>query len=125
MKKILIILPVLIVLAVAYRFVQTIPGNIGTGESKPSPNGAFTAHAMDMNSESFWGKKRSWFEFTLENSSSGHILQELETDPINGPYFGSRDSYSVIRWDSNSTEVVFWFPSTEIKMKVEPDKDSG
>ena len=112
-------------LAVAYRFIQIIPANVGTGESRESTDKKYQATAYDWSSESFFGKKRHWFEFKIEDTQSGQVIQKLETDPIKGPYFGSRSSHSVVHWKDDSTEVVFTFPSIKIKMRVKPEKDSG
>jgi hypothetical protein len=121
MNKVVIIIICLAVLAVgvAYRFVQIIPRNMGTGESKPSPNNEFIATAFDWSSESFFGKTRFWYEFKIENKNSHELIQQIETTPIPGPYFGSRSSHSVINWNENSSEVVFTFPTLELKMKTE------
>ena len=130
MKKILIIIAIAIilivfVLAVAYRFIQIIPGNVGTGETRESPDKKYQATAYDWSSESFWGKTRYWFEFKIEETQTGRVLQRIETTPIQGPYFGSRSSHRVVRWTDDSTQVVFKFPSVDIKMRVKPDKDPG
>lgn len=123
MKKILIILSlVIVILAVAYRFVQIIPGNVGTGETRESPDQEYQATAYDWSSESFFGRKRRWFEFRVEDAQSGEVIQSLETDPIEGPYFGSRSDHRVVHWKADSTEVVFKFPSIDIKMRVAPTK---
>lgn len=125
MKRILVALPIIVILAAAYRFTQILPGNVGTGETKESPNKKYQATAYNWSSESFWGKERYWFEFKVEDAQSGQIIQKLETDPIEGPYFGSRSSHSVIQWQEDSTEVIFEFPGIDIKMRVEPEPYSG
>jgi hypothetical protein len=132
MKNLIIIsfIAIFIVVAgVSYRFLQVLPGNIGTGEIIKSPNGKYQAVANDCHSESFWGKKRHWYEFKIEEVASGKIIQRLETDPIDGPYFGSRSKHKVTFWSDDSKEVVFKFPKINIKMRLEENtmanKDSG
>ena len=119
-----IIISSIILLAVAYRFIQIVPGNVGTGEIRESPNRKYRATASDWASESFWGQKRRWFEFKIEDATSGRAIRGLETDPIAGPYFGSRSSHRVIFWNEDSTEVTFEFPGIDIKMRVESGEDS-
>ena len=124
-KGIIVIASIVIGLAVAYRFIQILPGNVGTGETRESPDKKYQATAYDWSSESFWGTKRHWFEFKIEEVTSGRTVQKLETDPIAGPYFGSRSSHRVVHWKDDSTEVIFRFPHIDISMRVEPEKDSG
>ena len=125
MKKVLIILSLIIVLAGAYRFIQTTFSTIGTGETCESPDKKYLATAYEWSSESFWGERRYWFEFKVEDTQFGQVIQRLETDPIDGPCFGSRSSHRVVYWNDDSTEVIFTFPSVDIKMRVDPGEDSG
>ncbi|MBN2713637.1 MAG: hypothetical protein JXR97_14545 [Planctomycetes bacterium] len=119
----MIIVWITIVLTVIYRFIQIIPENVGTGETKKSPDNNYQATAYAWSSESFWGEKRSWFEFKIEDVKSGNVVQKLETDPIAGPYFGSRSSYRIIYWKDDSSEVIFKFPYIDIKMRIKPEEE--
>jgi hypothetical protein len=84
---------------------------IGTGESKRSPDGRFEAHITDWYDESFFGTQRRWFEFEV----TGGAYQKIVTDPIPGPYFGSRSTNRVIHWSDDSAVVRFVFPGREIR----------
>lgn len=110
-------------MVVAYRYVQTLASSVGTGETRKSPDKQYQATAYDWTSVSFWGQERHRFEFKVEDTASGQVIQRLETDPIPGPYFGSRSSHSVVHWCQDSTEVLFKFPDIDIKMKVAPQGD--
>ena len=86
---------------------------IGTGDSAKSPNGRYEAFVTDWYDESFFGRSRHWFEFEVRGGSP----QKLVTDPIPGPYFGSRSTNTVIFWADDSSVVRFVFPASEIRMK--------
>ena len=109
-----ILIVILLLCGAGYRAWQVLPYPVGTGESKKSPNGRFEASATDYYDESFWGRSRHWFEFEL---LGGTKRQRVVTDPIPGPYFGSRSTHSVIFWADDSSSVRFVFPTVEIAMK--------
>ena len=95
------------------RALHVMPYPIGTGETQKSPNGQYEASVTDWYDESYWGYSRQWFEFEVVGGTSKSLI----TDPISGPYFGSRSSHSVIHWKPDSSAVSFVFPSVEIRMK--------
>ncbi len=107
---------VLLMGAVSYRVWRILPYPVGTGESKKSPNGRFEALVTDYYDENFWGYLRRWFEFEIRG---GAMKQHLVTDPIPGPYFGSRSAQSVVYWAEDSSSVRFVFPLVEIRIKPE------
>jgi len=108
----LIVAGMLVVFYAGRRALQVMAYPIGTGESKKSPDGRFEAHVTDWYDESYFGHQRQWFEFRVTGGSS----QRLVTDPIPGPYFGSRSTNTVIYWSDDSAFVRFVFPATEIRM---------
>lgn len=108
----LFLVGLLITFFAGWRVLQVMAYPIGTGESRMSPDGRYEAHVTDWYDESFFGSQRHWFEFSITRGSS----QRLITDPIPGPYFGSRSSHKVIYWDDSSSSVRFVFPTMEIKM---------
>ena len=112
-SAICVLLVLVVCSAASYRFLQILPYPIGTGEIKKSPSGRYEASIRDFYDESFFGKKRRWFRFEI----NGHSKQVLITDPIEGPYFGSRSSISVIRWAEDESYVVFDFPTVEVRLK--------
>ena len=125
MKKILAIVALVVLLcgAAGARYLQVAVNHIGTGETVTSPDKKYEAAARAWWSESFWGSKRHWFEFSVRNARSGNIIRTIETTPIKGPPFGSRSSHSVIKWKETSDAVTFTFPDIEIQMTVHPDSD--
>jgi hypothetical protein len=107
----------IVLFAVVFRFGQIFLSKVGTGECIESPNKKYEADVMDYSSKRFWSKECRWFEFELR-SKDGKILRYLKTDPIEGPYFGSRSSHKIVFWKEDSSEVVFKFPDVEIKFKT-------
>lgn len=95
------------------RALQVMAFPIGSGESKKSPDGRFEAHVTDWYAESYFGQQRHWFEFKI----SGGRSPRLVTDPVPGPYFGSRSTNTVIEWAEDSSFVRFVFPTMELRMK--------
>ena len=113
-----------VVLAIAgacagYRVWRILAYPIGTGQKADSPDGRFSASVMSFYDEDFWGHSRSWFEFKLARKSDRNVIQSLVTDPIAGPYFGSRSTNSVISWSENSKTVNFVFPKVVLTMNAE------
>lgn len=121
MKKPLIVgaIVVLVAVAIAYRVLQITVNKFGTGESKESPDKKYEATVHEYWSESFWGTKRHWYEFGMKEMQFGEIIQKLETEPIKGPYFGSRSGHSIITWGTDSSAATFNFPGITITMDVE------
>jgi hypothetical protein len=109
----LVVAGLLVVFFAGRRAVQVMAYPIGTGESKKSPDGRYAAHVTDWYDESYFGHTRQWFEFRVTGGSS----QRLVTDPIPGPYFGSRSTNTIVYWADDSSFVRFVFPATEIRMK--------
>lgn len=106
-------LVVVFLLVSGYRFWKILPYPVGTGEAKKSPTGRYEAAVTDYYDETFFGKKKRWFQFEIRGNSQ----RILVTDAIDGPYFGSRSATSVIQWTSDESNVVFSFPAVEIRMK--------
>jgi hypothetical protein len=109
----LVALGLLLGLLAGRRALEVWPYPIGTGDSQKSPDGRYEAFITDWHDESFFGNSRQWFEFEVRGGSP----QRLSTDPILGPYFGSRSTNTVIVWADDSSVVRFVFPTTEIRMK--------
>lgn len=112
----LLLAAVLIVLAGAagWRWVQSMP--IGTGETRPSPDGKYTASIMDNFAEDFWtGRSRRWFTIRVEGPN---VAYEYNGSPFPGPYFGSRSSVSVIHWSPDWSFVRFVFPTAEFRFET-------
>lgn len=112
----------IIVISIIYRYIQVYPYPIGTGEESTSPNGKYIASITSYNDMDFWGRETSWFEFELTNKSENSVIHRLKTEPIPGPYFGSRSSHNVIFWSEDSKEVKYIFPAIDICIKTKPAK---
>ena len=101
------------------RWFETMP--IGTGETRSSPDGRHEASVMDYSARDFFsGAPRRWFAFRVSGPGMHH---ELTSTPLPGPYFGSRSSVSVIRWEPDSSAVRFVFPAAELRFEVHPSKE--
>lgn len=115
--------PALAVLAIllfgaflGYRYLHSM--TVGTGETRRSPDDRFVASAMDYSSRSFLtGEPRRWFELSLEGPGVRH---HFVSDPLPGPYFGSRSAHSVIVWEPDSSAVRFVFPTATIELGTQP-----
>ena len=120
MKKKIFVLGGLALLSVLVigRLLYLVPVNIATGESIDSPNGKYVASVMDHYSDSFWGEKRQWFRLKVEDGATGEIIEEVDTNPIDTPYFGSRSSHRVVFWAKDSSAVEFRFPNVLVKFIV-------
>ena len=109
-----LVLGVLILVVLAgRRALQVMAYPFGTGDQMKSPNGQYEAFITDWYDEDFFGGSKHWFEFEVRGGTPQHLI----TDPIPGPYFGSRSTTKVIFWANDSSVVRFVFPSTEIRMK--------
>jgi hypothetical protein len=111
-----VIIAALLLAGVGFRVSRMVLADVKTGETQTSPDGRLEASVMDSYAESFWGQPKHWLEFSLTGSGQS---QYLKTDYIEGPYFGSRSSYSVIHWADDSSSVSFVFPSAEITLKLQ------
>ncbi|HEV2512885.1 hypothetical protein [Bosea sp. (in: a-proteobacteria)] len=110
--------PLLAALAL-FRWFETMP--VGTGETRRSPDGRYEASVMDYSARDFFtGAPRRWFAFRVNGPDTSY---ELTSTPLPGPYFGSRSSTSVIRWEPDSSAVRFVFSSSELQFKVGAHKD--
>ncbi len=110
-SRVLLLILIAALLLCGYRVYKMVLGNLKTGEVQTSPDGRFEASVMDSYSETFWGQQKHWLEFSLRGEG---IDKVLKTDYIEGPYFGSRSSYSVIKWSDDSSSVHFTFLGTEL-----------
>lgn len=100
--------------ATLWRALATM--TVGTGETRMSPDGRFTASATEfMGRDFFTGKARRWFAFRVMGDG---IDYRYEGTPLPGPYFGSRSSHSVVRWEADSSAVRFVFPTAELRFGV-------
>lgn len=89
---------------------------VGTGETRMSPDERYTASATDYGGRDFFtGKPRRWFEFRVTGPG---IDYRYEGTPLPGPYFGSRSSHSVVKWEADSSAVRFVFPNAELRIGV-------
>jgi hypothetical protein len=97
------------------RYLDTMA--VGTGETRPSPDGRFTASVTDWSRRGFLtGTAHRWFEYRVEGPGVRH---KLVGEPVPGPYFGSRSSHRVIQWNADSSAVDFVFPGTTIRITLE------
>lgn len=100
----------------AYRWIETMP--IGSGETRVSPDGRYSASVFEYSSRAYFtNEPRHWFEFQVAGPG---IAYKLAGTPLPGPYFGSRSSHSVIRWEPDSSAVRFVFPTSELRIGVRP-----
>lgn len=116
-------LGVIAILAIAagvgYRWLETMP--VGTGETRVSPDGRYSASVVDYFARDFLtNEPRRWFEFEVTGPG---IDYKLSGTPLPGPYFGSRSSHSVVRWEPDSSAVRFVFPTSELRIGVRPAED--
>lgn len=112
----LILAAVAVALGLGWRWVATM--SVGTGETRVSPDGRFTASAMEFSDRHFvTGEARRWFEFRVTGPGLDY---RYEGTPLPGPYFGSRSSHSVVRWEADSSAVRFVFPNAELRFAVTP-----
>ena len=96
----------------AWRYLQVMP--VGSGETRGSPDGRFTASVTDWSERSFLtGTPRRWFEYRLEGPGARH---DLIGNPIPGPFFGSRSAHRVIRWSEDGSFVDFVFPDATLRI---------
>jgi len=124
MKMKAVILAVLaLLMVIAFRFFVILPENISTGETISSPDGIYRASVMESHSKDFFGKERSWFRFQIVESKTEEIVEQFDTSPIKGPFFGSRSSHKVIFWNDNSSSVEFRFPEVLFTIQVEREKN--
>lgn len=110
----LIVLLMLVLLG-SYRGIQVGLSQVKTGEVRTSPDGRFIASVMEAYAETFWGQRKHWLEFSLTGKDVNRLFK---TDYIEGPYFGSRSSYSLIYWADDSSKVRFVFPDAELVIKT-------
>jgi hypothetical protein len=119
MRRFIVILVVLGLLAGGlfslYRVWRILPYPVGSGESKPSPDGQAQASITDYYDESFLGHRRRWFEFEVKSPVG---VQRWISDPVPFADFGSRSQNSVIRWSDDSASVRFVFPKMQVEMKA-------
>jgi hypothetical protein len=113
-------LSALVLLAIAagaaYRWIETMP--VGTGEVRVSPDGRYNASVFDyFDRDFFTNESRRWFEFRVTGPGADYTFTGT---PLPGPYFGSRSSDSVIRWEPDSSAVRFVFPTSELRIGVRP-----
>ena len=57
MKRILVVLLVLVLGGIGFRFLQILPYPTGTGNQKVSPDGKHTASITAYYKEDFWGHR--------------------------------------------------------------------
>lgn len=90
-----------------------------TGETLASPNAAYSASAMDCSGTRFFSNQPvHYFEFSLVGPQ---IKRVIKTTPLPGPFFGSRSSTKVIKWQTDSSAVRFVFVGSEIRLNVKVD----
>ncbi|WP_062213105.1 Tsi3 family protein [Aureimonas sp. AU12] len=109
-------LAALLAVAAIVRALYVMP--VGTGETRASPDGRFTASVMDWSERGFLtDAPHRWFEYRVEGPGVHHALSG---NPIDGPSFGSRSSHRVIRWGEDGTFVDFVFPDTTLRLTMAP-----
>jgi len=110
----LLALGVVILAAAGYRYLHTMP--VGTGETRASPDGRFTASVTDWSERGFLtGTPHRWFQYRVDGPGVAH---DLVGHPVDGPYFGSRSNHQVIRWSEDGSFVEFAFPDTVLRLTV-------
>lgn len=99
-----------------YRYLATMP--VGTGETRISPDGRFTASVTEFTQAPFFtGEHRRWLRYRIEAPGLSH---QIETPPLLGPGPGSREIPPVIRWDADSSAVEFVLPSRRLRLGTQP-----
>ncbi|WP_019998636.1 Tsi3 family protein [Aureimonas ureilytica] len=109
-------LALLLAVAAFVRALHVMP--VGTGETRASADGRFTASVMDWSERGFLTNSlHRWFEYRIEGPGVHHALSG---NPIDGPYFGSRSAHRVIRWSEDGGFVNFVFPGMTLRVTVMP-----
>lgn len=119
-KKVIVILalPVILVLAAIYRFVQVLPYPMGGGQYKESPNKQFTAHASSLTDRYFFGGERRYYEFTIEAGLRQRVRRLVIDEPSEG-MIGWRDE-GAIQWAADSSAVTYSFRGTQLILTNKP-----
>ena len=98
----------------ALRYLDSLP--VGTGETRVSPDGRFTASVYDFHRKQFFGgESESWFDFSVTGPD---VAFAMKSTPLPAPYFGSRSSHSVIRWEADSSAVTFVFSNSQLRVET-------
>lgn len=89
-----------------------------------SPNGLYEALAMSYSMKRFWGGTRKYYEFRIIDNETGYSIRNIRKEHLSDkPQFWMRGGERIISWSSDSSEVIFAFQDTELKLKVEEEKD--
>ncbi len=104
MTKVVIAFLILVIAAVTYRFVWTIPSPISTGRYSDSPDKSFTAYASTLTSRHFFSGVREHYEFRIEDRER-RVLRVWDVDPKPDLLVSWRDD-GAIEW-TGSRSVTF------------------
>ena len=85
-----------------------------------SPNGLYEATVRSYHKKCFWGKKREYYRFGIQNTATGNAVHSIRMIP-NKPRFDMREEDNIITWSSDSSEVTFVFQEIEFKFRVKKD----
>ena len=79
----------------------------GTGESRPSPDTRFTAHASNFSQRTLWGDKQHYIELRVVEESSQReiwrVIRQHSAD-ANVPDYGTR-GIQFVAWAPDSKSV--------------------
>ena len=118
-KKIAIILPALLLLAVIARLTQMALGSSGEGNGAESPDKKFFAHAESFYTSRFWGGTHNYYEFTIMPTPKGRPIHHIVMDEPPQGMFGVRQD-DWIQWSADSSSVTYSFKGTKLTLSVNP-----
>jgi hypothetical protein len=106
----------LLLLAVAYRFLQILPYPMGGGRYDESPDKQYVADAYDLTDRYFLGGEKSYYEFTIK-SSGGQRLRHVVLETPQETMISWRDE-GAMQWTTNSSAVTFSFKGMQLILNV-------
>lgn len=122
MKKIVILLPALLLLGIVFRLAQVRLGSSGEGNGAESPDKRFLAHAESFYTTRFWGGSHNYYEFTImpaKGQPKGRSIHHIVMDEPPQGMFGVRQD-DWIQWSADSSVVTFSFKGTKLTLSVNP-----
>lgn len=117
------IISLLLVGFVGFRFLLILPPKWGGWQHSKSSNGLYEATVRLYHKKCFWGKKREYYRFDIQNTATGNVVHNFRMIP-NKPSFDMREEDNIITWSSDSSEVTFAFQEIELKLKTDKDSSS-
>jgi hypothetical protein len=125
---VLVVGPLLIGAAVGYRWYRyyqlrdhPLPGFPGRyGIFLDSPNRRFQLDASNLADESFWGKRRSYYRFSVfDLSANGKTVRRFDMETMSGDPIVRLARDGAVEWALDSSAVTISFGSTELKIHVD------